>query len=79
MYVFAVHTLNRLAEVKAGKLNDPNRTEFYQQYRGILQAGAPDLRPRHHCYVAESRLGPIGIDHADGRHGWTLSDRSGAR
>ena len=40
MYVFAVHTLNRLAEVKAGKLNDPNRTEFYQHYRGILQAGA---------------------------------------
>jgi 4-hydroxy-3-methylbut-2-enyl diphosphate reductase len=40
MYVFAVHTLNRLAEVKAGKLNDPSRTEFYQQYRGILHAGA---------------------------------------
>ena len=40
MYVFAVHTLNRLTEVKAGKLNDPNRTEFYQRYRGILQAGA---------------------------------------
>jgi (E)-4-hydroxy-3-methyl-but-2-enyl pyrophosphate reductase len=40
MYVFAVHTLNRLAEVQAGKLNDPNRTEFYQHYRGILQVGA---------------------------------------
>ena len=40
MYVFAVHTLNRLAEVKAGKLNDPNRSEFYQQHRAILQAGA---------------------------------------
>jgi (E)-4-hydroxy-3-methyl-but-2-enyl pyrophosphate reductase len=40
LYVFAVHTLNRLAEVKAGKLNDPNRSEFYQQHRGILQASA---------------------------------------
>ncbi len=40
MYVFAVHTLNRLAEVKAGKLNDPNRTEFYQLHRGILQAAS---------------------------------------
>jgi (E)-4-hydroxy-3-methyl-but-2-enyl pyrophosphate reductase len=40
MYVYAVHTLNRLAESKAGKLNDPNRTEFYQQNRGILQASA---------------------------------------
>ncbi len=40
MYVFAVHTLNRLAESEAGKLNDPNRTEFYQQHRGILRAGA---------------------------------------
>jgi 4-hydroxybenzoate polyprenyltransferase len=40
MYVFAVHTLNRLAESKAGKLNDPNRSEFYQQHRGILQASA---------------------------------------
>jgi 4-hydroxy-3-methylbut-2-enyl diphosphate reductase len=40
LYVFAVHTLNRLAEVKAGKLNDPNRGEFYQQHRGILRAGA---------------------------------------
>jgi 4-hydroxy-3-methylbut-2-enyl diphosphate reductase len=40
MYVFAVHTLNRLAEVKAGKLNDPDRTEFYQQHQGILQGGA---------------------------------------
>jgi (E)-4-hydroxy-3-methyl-but-2-enyl pyrophosphate reductase len=39
MYVFAVHTVNRLAEVKAGKLNDPNRTELYQQHRGIIQAG----------------------------------------
>jgi 4-hydroxy-3-methylbut-2-enyl diphosphate reductase len=40
LYVVAVHTLNRLAEVKAGKLNDPNRSEFYQQHRGILQASA---------------------------------------
>jgi 4-hydroxy-3-methylbut-2-enyl diphosphate reductase len=40
MYVYAVHTLNRLAECKAGKLNDPSRTEFYQQHRGILQASA---------------------------------------
>ena len=40
LYVFAVHTFNRLAEVKAGKLNDPNRSEFYQQHRGILQASA---------------------------------------
>jgi (E)-4-hydroxy-3-methyl-but-2-enyl pyrophosphate reductase len=40
MYVFAVHTLNRLAEVKAGKLNDPNRSEFYQQHRRILQAAS---------------------------------------
>jgi len=38
--VFAVHTLNRLAEVKAGKLNDPYRSEFYQQHRSILQASA---------------------------------------
>jgi 4-hydroxy-3-methylbut-2-enyl diphosphate reductase len=40
LYVFAVHTVNRLAESKAGKLNDPNRTEFYQQHRGILQGSA---------------------------------------
>jgi 4-hydroxybenzoate polyprenyltransferase len=40
LYVFAVHTLNRLAEVKAGKLNDPNRSEFYQQHQAILQASA---------------------------------------
>jgi 4-hydroxybenzoate polyprenyltransferase len=40
MYVFAVHTVNRLAEVKAGKLNDPSRTALYQQHRGIIQAGA---------------------------------------
>jgi 4-hydroxy-3-methylbut-2-enyl diphosphate reductase len=40
MYVFAVHTLNRLAESRAGKLNDPNQTEFYQCHRGILQASA---------------------------------------
>jgi 4-hydroxy-3-methylbut-2-enyl diphosphate reductase len=40
LYVFAVHTLNRLAEVRAGKLNDPIRSEFYQQHRGILQASA---------------------------------------
>jgi 4-hydroxy-3-methylbut-2-enyl diphosphate reductase len=40
MYVYAVHTLNRLAESKAGKLNDPNRTEFYQRHRGILQGSA---------------------------------------
>jgi 4-hydroxybenzoate polyprenyltransferase len=40
MYVYAVHTLNRLTESKAGKLNDPNRTEFYQQHRGILQGSA---------------------------------------
>jgi (E)-4-hydroxy-3-methyl-but-2-enyl pyrophosphate reductase len=40
MYVFAVHTLNRLAEAKAGKLNDLNRSEFDQQHRGTLQASA---------------------------------------
>jgi (E)-4-hydroxy-3-methyl-but-2-enyl pyrophosphate reductase len=40
MYVFAVHTLNRLAESQAGKLNDPIRTEFYQQHRGILRGSA---------------------------------------
>ena len=40
LYVFAVHTVNRLAESKAGKLNDPSRTEFYQQHRGILQGSA---------------------------------------
>src|SRR5262245_29281289 len=40
MYAIAVHTLNRLAEVKAGKLNDPNRSEIYQQHQGILQASA---------------------------------------
>ena len=40
MYVFSVHTFNRLAESKAGKLNDPHQTEFYQQHRGILQASA---------------------------------------
>jgi 4-hydroxy-3-methylbut-2-enyl diphosphate reductase len=40
LYVFAVHTLNRLAEVKAGKLNDPNRSEFCQRHRGPLQASA---------------------------------------
>jgi 4-hydroxy-3-methylbut-2-enyl diphosphate reductase len=40
MYVFAVHTLNRLAESKAGKLNEPIRTEFYQQHRGILLGSA---------------------------------------
>jgi (E)-4-hydroxy-3-methyl-but-2-enyl pyrophosphate reductase len=40
LYVFAVHTVNRLAESKAGKLNDPNRTEFYQQHWGILQGSA---------------------------------------
>jgi (E)-4-hydroxy-3-methyl-but-2-enyl pyrophosphate reductase len=40
MYVFAVHTLNRLTESKAGKLNDPLRTEFYQQHRGILLGSA---------------------------------------
>jgi 4-hydroxy-3-methylbut-2-enyl diphosphate reductase len=40
LYVFAVHTLNRLAEVRAGKLNDPTRSEFYQQHAGILQASA---------------------------------------
>lgn len=40
LYVFAVHTVNRLAESKAGKLNDPNRTEFYLRHRGILQGSA---------------------------------------
>jgi 4-hydroxybenzoate polyprenyltransferase len=40
LYVFAVHTVNRLAESRAGKLNDPNRTEFYQRYRGVLQGSA---------------------------------------
>jgi 4-hydroxybenzoate polyprenyltransferase len=40
LYVFAVHTLNRLAEVKAGKLNDPNRSEFYQRHQSVLQASA---------------------------------------
>jgi (E)-4-hydroxy-3-methyl-but-2-enyl pyrophosphate reductase len=40
MYVFAVHTLNRLAEAKAGKLNDLNRSEFDQQHLGTLQASA---------------------------------------
>jgi 4-hydroxy-3-methylbut-2-enyl diphosphate reductase len=40
MYVFAVHTLNRLTESKAGKLNDPIRTEFYQEHRGILLGSA---------------------------------------
>ncbi|MBI3327273.1 MAG: 4-hydroxy-3-methylbut-2-enyl diphosphate reductase [Nitrospinae bacterium] len=40
MYVFAMHTLNRLAEQEAGKLNDPLRTEFYQRYRGILLGSA---------------------------------------
>jgi 4-hydroxy-3-methylbut-2-enyl diphosphate reductase len=40
LYVFAVHTLNRLAEVKAGKLSDPHHSEFYQQHQGILQASA---------------------------------------
>jgi (E)-4-hydroxy-3-methyl-but-2-enyl pyrophosphate reductase len=40
MYVFAVHTVNRLAESKAGKLNDPTRTEFYQEHHGILQGSA---------------------------------------
>jgi 4-hydroxy-3-methylbut-2-enyl diphosphate reductase len=40
MYVFAAHTLNRLAESRAGKLNDPIRTEFYQHHRGILLGSA---------------------------------------
>ncbi len=40
MYAFAMHTLNRLAEHEAGKLNDPLRTEFYQRYRGILLGSA---------------------------------------
>lgn len=40
MYVFAMHTLNRLAENEAGKLNDPLRTEFYQRYRGVLRGSA---------------------------------------
>jgi (E)-4-hydroxy-3-methyl-but-2-enyl pyrophosphate reductase len=40
MYVFAVHTVNRLAESKAGKLNDPTRTEFYREHHGILQGTA---------------------------------------
>jgi (E)-4-hydroxy-3-methyl-but-2-enyl pyrophosphate reductase len=40
MYVFAVHTLNRLAEAKAGKLNDLNRSEFDRQHLGTLQASA---------------------------------------
>jgi 4-hydroxy-3-methylbut-2-enyl diphosphate reductase len=40
MYVYAVHTLNRLAESKAGKLNDPVRMEFYQNHRSILWGSA---------------------------------------
>jgi 4-hydroxy-3-methylbut-2-enyl diphosphate reductase len=40
MYVYAVHTLNRLAESKAGKLNDPIRIEFYERHRGILRGSA---------------------------------------
>lgn len=40
LYVYAVHTLNRLAESKAGKLNDPMRTEFYQRHRGVLRGSA---------------------------------------
>jgi 4-hydroxy-3-methylbut-2-enyl diphosphate reductase len=40
MYAFAMHTLNRLTEHEAGKLNDPLRTEFYQRHRGVLRGSA---------------------------------------
>jgi 4-hydroxy-3-methylbut-2-enyl diphosphate reductase len=40
LYVFAMHTLNRLAEYEAGMLNDPLRTEFYQRHRGILRGSS---------------------------------------
>jgi 4-hydroxy-3-methylbut-2-enyl diphosphate reductase len=40
LYVYAVHTLNRLAESRAGKLNDPQRTEFYQRHQGVLRSSA---------------------------------------
>lgn len=40
MYVFAMHTLNRLAEYEAGTLNDPLRTEFYQRHRAILRGSS---------------------------------------
>jgi (E)-4-hydroxy-3-methyl-but-2-enyl pyrophosphate reductase len=40
LYVYAVHTLNRLADSKAGKLNDPIRLEFYQHHRGLLWGSA---------------------------------------
>ena len=79
MYVFAVHTLNRLAEVKAGKLNDPSRTEFYQQYRDILQAGALTCGLGAIAMSLGLGSGAIGLDHADGRHGWGVPDRFGAR
>lgn len=61
MYVFAVHTLNRLAESKAGKLNDPIRTEFYQQHRGILRGSALACALGTIALSLSLGLGPLAV------------------